>query len=247
MKLTILGCSGAYPGPLGPCSSYLVTTERTRVLVDCGAGSLANLHPILGSTYDLLDGVVLSHLHGDHISDFLVLRHAVAAAREVGSREEPLVAYAPPEPEEVFRVLPHHDHVLVRRIPEEGLVIGDLKLSFARAAHGPLTYAMRIAQEAGPALAYTADTGPCDEVAALVEGADLLLAEATWTDDRAGEGHLSGREAGRLARDARVGGLVVTHTGPLFDPEEILREAREEFPAAVLARPGGEYIVGREA
>ena len=47
MKLTIIGCSGSYPGPESPASCYLVEAEadgrRTSVLLDFGNGSLGAL------------------------------------------------------------------------------------------------------------------------------------------------------------------------------------------------------------
>ena len=44
MRLTVIGCSGSYPGPDSPASSYLVEAEdddRTwRILLDLGSGAL---------------------------------------------------------------------------------------------------------------------------------------------------------------------------------------------------------------
>lgn len=49
MRVTIVGCSGSYPGPESPASCYLLEAEdgsdRTwRVLLDLGNGSLGALH-----------------------------------------------------------------------------------------------------------------------------------------------------------------------------------------------------------
>ena len=45
MKLTILGNNGPYPCASGACSGYLLSSDSgaTNVLIDCGAGVLANL------------------------------------------------------------------------------------------------------------------------------------------------------------------------------------------------------------
>lgn len=43
MKLTVLGCNGPYPAPGGACSGYLLQEGDTGVLLDCGAGVLAQL------------------------------------------------------------------------------------------------------------------------------------------------------------------------------------------------------------
>ena len=83
MRLTIVGCSGSYPGPDSPASCYLLEAEhddgsgsRTwRVLVDLGSGALGALQRYADPLS--IDAVLLSHLHADHCLDlagFYVLR-----------------------------------------------------------------------------------------------------------------------------------------------------------------------------
>src|SRR3954447_26748340 len=67
MRLTVLGCSGSFPGPDGPASSYLLEAGGFRAVVDMGNGSLSALQR-LGHAYDV-DAVLLSHLHADHCLD----------------------------------------------------------------------------------------------------------------------------------------------------------------------------------
>ncbi len=102
----------------------------------------------------------------------------------------------------------------------------------------------------GRKVVYSGDTRP---VAALVEaarGADLLVHEATFIDeekDRAVEtGHSTAREAGRVAREAGVRQLALTHISPRYtrDAPELLAEAGEEFTEVVVARDGMEIEVG---
>ena len=71
MKLTVIGCWGAYPGPGGASSGYLIENERAgssdRFLLDCGSGVLSKLHEYTDITK--LNNIVLSHYHADHIAD----------------------------------------------------------------------------------------------------------------------------------------------------------------------------------
>ena len=85
MRLTVIGCSGSFPGPDSPGSCYLLETEhegRTwRVLLDLGSGALGVLQQyadplvaagvdtlILGCThYPLLTGVI-SYVMGDGVT-----------------------------------------------------------------------------------------------------------------------------------------------------------------------------------
>ena len=69
MKLTILGNNGPYPSAGGACSGYLLCSDTTRVLIDCGSGTLANLPRHIA--WAELDAVIYSHEIGDTITVIL--------------------------------------------------------------------------------------------------------------------------------------------------------------------------------
>jgi ribonuclease Z len=85
----------------------------------------------------------------------------------------------------------------------------------------------------GAALAIVGDT---EEIAGLVEpvrGADALVIEATFLERDAAlaraRGHLTAAAAGRLARDAEIGELLLTHISGRYRAEEIVAEAACHF------------------
>ena len=74
MRLTVLGCSGTYPGPDSPCSGYLVEHDGFRLVLDLGPGALGPLQRAIGLLD--VDAVYVSHLHADHCTDLVGMSYA---------------------------------------------------------------------------------------------------------------------------------------------------------------------------
>jgi len=92
MRITVVGSGDAFGSGGRFNTSSGVETARARLLIDCGASSPVALK-IHGLNFDRVDGVILSHLHGDHFGrlPFLLLD-----AQLVSRRERPLVIAGPP-------------------------------------------------------------------------------------------------------------------------------------------------------
>ncbi|MFV0136072.1 ribonuclease Z [Streptomyces sp. HMX87] len=83
----------------------------------------------------------------------------------------------------------------------------------------------------GQRFAFVMDTRLCEGVHVLAEGCDLLVIESTFLDEdeelAVEHGHLTAGQAARVARDAGVRHLVLTHFSQRYsDPEEFERQAR---------------------
>lgn len=96
----------------------------------------------------------------------------------------------------------------------------------------------------GRRVVLSGDTAPSAAVRRLAKGADLLVHEATFSEEdrvRARETrHSTARQAAEVARDAGVKELVLTHLSARYSREapELLKEAQEVFPACRIARDG---------
>ncbi len=246
MRLTILGCNGTYPTPGRPSSGYLIQTDLMTVWLDCGTGTFAALQEHIDPTS--VDAIIISHEHVDHCVDVLPFSYA----RRYGHPDLPAVpVYAPASVFERFEALIGRkgsavfdalDFHRVDRSTE--LEIGDLQVSFFPANHPVPTVAVRIATEQG-SVVYTADTGVAEGMATWAEGADLLLAEASYLgapQDKPWPHHLTASEAGQLAASTNAGRLVLTHLWPTNDADVATKEASEVFDGDVIAATPGMII-----
>jgi len=236
VELTVLGCSGSYGAPpFGACSGYLLRGGGATVWVDCGNGTLPHLQE--HAALDDVDALVITHQHPDHCADIyglhVVMRYGVMRAG--------LPLFAPEGLEErLGGVVDSWGDAFDWKVigDGDGVEIGDMALRFARTDHPPPTYAVELRAD-GKRLVYTADTGPGWTVDAFGAGADLVLSEATYQEGHKGvPWHLTAREAGLAAREAKASRLMLTHIWPAFDPALSAVEGSEAFgEPAVLAKP----------
>jgi ribonuclease BN (tRNA processing enzyme) len=237
-------------------SGYLLTSGDTTLVLDLGNGTLAQLGLRL-DPFDV-DALVFSHLHADHCADFPALtvyrryhpdppydpraRRLPVYAPE-GSGERFAMMYAACEAERASTDLSDvHDF---RSVSAGPIHVGPFTLTAVPVAHPCPAYGLRVSAD-GRTLVYTGDTGPTGTLREIAEGADAVLAEATWTDarDRPESVHLSGRQAGELAASAGTRRLLLTHIAPWTPVDEIEAEARAVFSGAVdPARQGEMYEI----
>jgi ribonuclease BN (tRNA processing enzyme) len=215
MELVVLGGQGTWPDAGGACTGYLVREGGFTLWMDLGTGTMANLQRHV----DLLDvdAVVVSHRHPDHLLDLFPYFYArlFHPARPTG-----LPLYLPPEAiDHVVALMSDQGGEELRNVfdvrevrPGSDFSTGPFRIRTAPMRHPVPTLGMRIESD-GRVLAYSADTGPSEDLVELARDAGLLLSEATWLDvpGRAQPIHLSAGQAAEHASRADAGRLLLTH------------------------------------
>lgn len=251
MRLTVIGCSGSFPGPDSPASCYLVEAddgERTwRVLLDLGNGALGRLQQHLDPLE--IDAVFISHLHPDHffdLSGYYVLRKyhpsgpqpRIPVIGPAGVAKRVANAYGLAEKPGMSREFDFREYGDQRTFR-----VGPLTFEVTQVAHPIESYAIKVS-EGDHSFVYSGDTGPCRALVELAKGTDLLLAEAAFREgeDNPKDLHMTGKEAAEAAVEAGVGRLVLTHIPPWYEPDSALDEAGPVFDGPTeLARCGATY------
>lgn len=230
MKLTVIGCFGAYPNAGGASSGYLVEEGNTKVLLDCGSGVLASIQERL--SLGKLDAVILSHYHPDHDADFGCLQYAAMIETQLGKREKPLYAWGPDSKSLSFK------HYCIGNSYEKqsAFQIGELRFDVLQNIHEITSYSIRVTASDGAVLVYSGDTAYNLKLAQFAQAADCFLCEASFYSDRHNDTalHLTSIEAARLAAEARVKQLVLTHLPHFGEQEQLVREACSVYPGKVL-------------
>jgi len=252
MRLTVIGCSGSFPGPESPASCYLLEAEgeqRTwRILLDLGSGALGPLQRYVDPL--TLDAVLISHLHPDHYFDISGL-YVMWKYHPDGARA-PIPVWGP---QGVGRQVARayglstdpgmKAEFSFNEYTSDPVRLGPMTVTVTRVRHPVPAYGMRVT--AGDSvLAYSGDTGPCQQLVDLASGADLLLCEAAFVEggDNPSDLHLTGKQAGAAAAEAGVSRLLLTHVPPWHDPQVSMREAREAYAGPLeSAVPGAMYEI----
>jgi ribonuclease BN (tRNA processing enzyme) len=263
LRITVLGKSPSWQDAGGACSGYLIETDGTKVLLDCGNGVFGKLRE--HADYTEVDAVVISHLHADHFLDLVPFSYALIYA----PKQQPVPVHiwngtddpahprliAPPGAQDTFRQVVGawgNDDLIESafRIEEYAagdlVEVGDVWFSFHPVPHFVETFAVRIGSEGGGEVVYSADTRPGGEIVEAAENADLLIIEGTLPrPERTGNrGHLTPEEAGQHAREAGAKRVVITHISDELGDDWAREEGEKGFGGPVeIAREGATYEV----
>jgi ribonuclease BN (tRNA processing enzyme) len=222
MRLTVIGCGDAFGsgGRFNTC--FLVEADGRTILLDCGASSLVALK---ARQVDLnaIEGVILSHLHGDHFGalPFLLLEYQFHSRRE-----RPLTIAGPPGTRERLNTacevffprssrnawkFPLDIVEITPGVPDELMGFAVRTAEVIHQSGAPST-AVRLACN-GTVLAYSGDTEWTDALPSIADGADLLIMECyDYSRDLAG--HMSFQKLKEQRASLRAKQIMLTHMNP---------------------------------
>ena len=219
MQVRFVGCGDAFGSGGRYNTCFMLETAKATLLVDCGASTMTALNAQKIDT-NRIDGVVLSHLHGDHFGGlpFLLLD------AQFSRRTRPLVIAGPQGIEtrltQVMEALfenssrtkQRFDLSVVALRPEETRRFGAVDVTPFPVVHGESGgpfLAYRLEAE-GRVIAYSADTEWTETLIPAARDADLFIAEA-YTYDKIVKNHLSLKTLETYLPEINPKRLVLTH------------------------------------
>jgi ribonuclease BN (tRNA processing enzyme) len=236
LKVTLLGTGVGIPQPGRSQPAILVENDHP-LLLDCGAGTLMRLDQ-LGVPIDDLDTVVLTHLHLDHVSDLLALANARYLSELSG-----LKIFGPSGTGIWWKIirsaypnLEKMETTVHELKPMDTVTLKGFDIFAEEAMHTVTALAYRIECQ-DRILVYSGDTEPSARVAALAQGADLLIHECSFPEPFEVTNHSTPRKLGQMLRNTDVMQILLTHLYPQAQghEEEMVLEVHEivGFPVEV--------------
>lgn len=227
MEFQVLGYFGGYPTAEAGTSGYLLRSGDTNVLLDAGSGVLSALEKVLDPLQ--LDAAVISHYHHDHTADLGVLQY-LWQLKQGPRKEKVLPIYGNTQNPIEFATLTWPGATIGQPYTDTApITIGLLNFKFMRTVHPIPAFAVRIEEaKTGKVLSFTADTRYFPELTDFVRGSDVLITDTNFLNDHQGVAwHMTAGESGKLARDAQVGRLIVSHLPQQLSLAKLQEQAQE--------------------
>lgn len=247
MEVTVVGSGTVVPRPERRQSCVVVRVGGEMLVFDLGAGAVRGM-VAAGLDPFATDRIFFTHFHPDHTLDAANLLFAMNYGT-YEPRTRPLRLNGP-EPFEGFwssimdvwgEWMAVGYPILTRELPhacDAPIELAGCRLTWAPAAHRPESIAYRLDGE-NEAFVYTGDTEYSESVVNLARGADTLLIECSMPDDAPVPGHLTPAGVARMAREAGVGRVVLTHLYPPVDDGQLPGEVEKGFGGEVLLAHDG--------
>jgi ribonuclease BN (tRNA processing enzyme) len=228
LKVHILGCGDAFGSGGRNQSGYLVEASDRLFLLDCGPTTLLAMKRA-GFDPRRLDGVFLSHLHGDHFAGlpFFFIEYLYESPRD-----KPLDVAGPPGTEERIlqlyglmyggaeaEAIPARFHVLR---PQQLSTVNGIQIYPFRVPHqvNEVSLALKVSYE-GKQLLFSGDSAWTDLFITHACGVDLFLCECCFYDQTT-PNHMNYLKLKEVLPRLECKRIVLTHMG-----EAMLARSRE--------------------
>jgi ribonuclease BN (tRNA processing enzyme) len=244
MKITIVGSGTCVPSLKRSSCSVLIEISENLLLFDSGAGTMRRLLEV-GVSISQLAYVFYSHLHPDHTGELIPFLFATKYP-EAYMRRKPFTIVAARGFVDFYETLKQAYGEWIELAPgllsiseldttgRDHLDCGLFDVDSLPMEHTPMSLAYRITGSDGRSVVYSGDTDVCDNLVTLAKGVDVLICESALPDEMKVDGHLTPSLAGRIAAQAGVKKLVLTHFYPECDAVDITEECRKTYQGPLV-------------
>ncbi|MFP4403611.1 MAG: MBL fold metallo-hydrolase [Candidatus Woesearchaeota archaeon] len=241
MKLTILGCNTYEPIADRNCSGYLIQTNNKNIIFDLGRGTFNELLR-MNFDYRDIDAIFISHGHADHFTDLALFLHVSIYEPYNMLRYKELKIFVPKgfkkNIENIldgfnFDINFTKNKISVFEFELNEINIDNVFIKPHLVNHSDKfdCYGFRLKSN-DKIFSYTGDCSYSDSLIKLAENSDLFLSDATDCDEKNKGNHLSGNDAGIVAKNSNTKHLVLTHVRNYYK-KDVVNDAKKEFDGKI--------------
>ena len=244
LTVTILGSGTGIPSLTRSSCSILLEITGDILLFDLGPGTMRRALEA-GITIDRISYLFISHLHPDHTGELVNLIFA-CKYQGMEKRRNPLTIIGAKGIGKFYEGLRRvygkwiemdEDTLVIREMDNtkpDFMGFGPFDVNTMPMDHIESSIGFRVAVPDGTSLVYTGDTDYCKSVVELSRDTDLLICESALPDEMKVEGHLTPSLAGKIATEANVKALVLTHFYPECEGVDIEEQCRKTYKGNLM-------------
>ncbi len=245
VEIIPLGTVSPYCKDKMNCPGFLVKIGNEKILLDAGNGITRemNFPSDLNNLY-----ILISHYHKDHYGDLGSIQYASYVYNKLHLLEKPIHIYMPKEDVDNSKleiISNKQTYSKYHDIDESSrLKISDIEVTFKdNKSHTVNSYMIKL-ENKEIKIVYTSDVGTSN-IQGIVEfsrEADLLICESSLLGQSTLDTHLTAVDAAKIAKEAKVKKLMLTHFWPEIEKDKYLKEAKEIFKNTIIAEENKSII-----
>ena len=248
MEVEILGTQSPFANKEHACPSFFVKCGKYKMLLDCGSGShrffdMSNLNGL---------SIFVSHLHRDHYNDIFNYQYTSFVFHNQNRINNKLNIYLPEFDSNVSKNIRDEVNAYCSYFEinnSKQYFIGDSKIEFCALEHSSELemYAIKITNK-DKVIVYTGDVSYSskNKLIEFAKNADLFICESSLLKKHGFPvicSHLTANQAAKIAKEACVKRMLLTHFWPEENTDNYLNEAKEIFSNVLIAKEGEKILL----
>ena len=239
MKIIILGSGTCIPSKKRGSPGYYLEIGGQKMLIDPGSGTLHRLG-VIDVKIEVISTIFFSHSHVDHTADLIPILFAKKNLHEF-SRQDDIYLYGFKGFKNYFKklcsiyepwIISQDYNIFVNEFNTEAISFKNWSLSIKKVEHSQESVGFRFIENS-KIFTFSGDSDYCKNLVELSRDADLAILECSFPESMGCQNHLTPVKAGKIASEAGVKKLVLTHLYPICDSFNIIEECKKVFPGKV--------------
>lgn len=242
-ELVFIGSGTGVPSAFRSSPAILLKLPEVNLLIDLGPGTLRQLARISVPIPEI-DYILLTHLHPDHSADLVPFLFASKYPPYLFNRL-PFQLLAAADFELFFKKLKDlFGHwielppgilriVLLPQDKPGEKIFPEFSLQSCPLPHSSSSLGYRITLPDRKILVFSGDSDYSSSLVELARKADLLVLECSFPEGEKVNGHLTPSWAGRIAQEAGVKRLILTHFYPECQGQDLISPCAREFSGSI--------------